>query len=88
MRAHGNKVIGRSLAETNDFTGSGAFGYGEGNSFDSIALEFPNFAFLLTLRLAPEREADPLMIDRIVILHSCVSVDRDVVGAKQKGFQF
>ena len=87
MRAHGYKVIGRSLAEANDLTGSGTFGYGEGNFFDSVALEFPNFAFEVTLCLVPERDADPLLIDWIVILHSCVSSDRDMVGTEQKDFQ-
>ena len=82
------RLSGVRWPRRNDLTGSGAFGYGEGNFFDSVALELPNFAFEVTLRLVPERAADPLIIDWVVILHSGVSVDRDMVGTEQKDFQF
>ena len=51
VRAHGYKVIRRSLAEANDLTGSGAFGYGGGNLFDPIALQFRDLEFDVILRL-------------------------------------
>ena len=88
MRAHGDEVIGGPLSERNNFMGSRAFGYGERNLLDSLALELANFVFEITLRLVPERAGDLFIIDRVVILHAGVGVDRDLVGPEQKDFQF
>ena len=88
MGAHGYKVTDRPLAKTNDLTDSGTFGYGEGSLFDAVALELANFGFEVSLRLVPERDADVFVIDRVVILHAGVAVDRDLVGPEQKDFQF
>jgi hypothetical protein len=51
VRAHGYEVVRGSPAERNDLTGSGAFGYDERKLFNSVELQFRNFAFEVTLRL-------------------------------------